>query len=152
MNAILGDPDVMQFSDRGVLGEKDQAAWLQNAIASNDQYSLPGFFAIERRQDRRIIGYISLSRDLTRVERGEAEIGFRLAKQAWGQGYASEAVAAMIETFAHLPATAKIVAIVDPHNLKSVKVLEKAGMAYCRDIMFPGYDYPDHLYVRDLKT
>lgn len=147
VNAILGDADVMQFSDHGVLTEKQQASWFQAALASRNKLELPFVLAIEGKQDRQIIGYISLMRDLERVQQGDAEIGFRLARNAWGQGYATETVAALIENLLPGNRLDRIVAIVDPHNSRSVHVLQKVGMSYCRDIMLEGYDYPDHLYA-----
>lgn len=45
----------------------------------------------------------------------------------------------------------KGVAIVDPNNQQSVRVLEKVGMTYEPEVMFDGYDYPDHRYVVALR-
>ncbi|WP_305985165.1 GNAT family N-acetyltransferase [Roseibium sp. MMSF_3544] len=150
VNAILGDADVMQFSDHGVLTEKQQAAWFQAALASGNKLEPPFLLAIERKQNRQIVGYISLVSDLERVQPGDAEIGFRLARNVWGQGCATEAVSALLEMPLSGKRPDRIVAIVDPHNSRSVHVLQKVGMTYCRDIMLEGYDYPDHLYAYDL--
>lgn len=148
--AILGDRDVMEFSETGALDKADQDVWLTTATAAGQSGPLPGMMAIERKRDEEIIGYISLSCDLNRVDRGDAEIGFRLAKHAWTRGYATEAAGGIIEAARGYPVIERIVAIVDPNNHPSVHVLKKAGMAFERDIAFDGYDYPDHLYVRDL--
>lgn len=149
--AILGDRDVMQFSETGALDEADQTAWLATATAAEKSESLPGVLTIERKRDEEIIGYVSLTRDPKRVQRGDAEIGFRLARHAWAQGYATEAAGGIIEAARGHPVIERIVAIVDPNNHRSVHVLKKAGMAFERDIAFEGYDYPDHLYVRELR-
>ena len=150
--AILCDADVMQFSDHGVLTETQQAAWFQAALASGNKLELPLVLAIEKKQDRQTIGYISLGCDPERVRHGDAEIGFRLARDAWGLGYATEAVTALVETPQMTKPVNRIVAIVDPHNTRSIGVLRKAGMSYRLDVMFEGDDYPDHLYVRDLEA
>lgn len=148
--ALLGDRDVMAFSDTGVLDEQAQATWLNRTIAGGTSNVLPGTLAIERKRDGRVIGYISLSAPPDRVDAGDAEIGFRLARHAWSQGYASEAIERIIEAAKDLGSFDRIIAIVDPHNVRSLHVLRKAGLAYERDIMFDGYDYPDHFYVRAL--
>ncbi|MEM9436307.1 MAG: GNAT family N-acetyltransferase [Pseudomonadota bacterium] len=145
LDAILGDPDVMEFSEAGPLSVPQQAAWLAGPRAGMACYGLPGTLAIELRGQGTVIGYVSLTRDLERVASNEAEIGFRLATSHWGFGYASEAAKAVIEADTGTCGTDRIVAIVDPHNLRSLHVLEKLGMTYARDIMFDGYDYPDHL-------
>lgn len=144
LDAILGDHAVMEFSDGGALSKADQAAWLQRSQVTTNPGQGLGMFAIERKQDANVIGYISLSSDLERVAEGEAEIGIRLAKDAWGRGYATEALLAIIR---HVSGPLRVVAIVDPDNSRSVRVLGKAGMTYERDIFFEGYDHADHLYV-----
>lgn len=148
---ILGDRDVMEFSDTGVLDEQAQAAWLNRTIAGGTSSVLPGMLAIERKRDGQVIGYISLSALPDRVDAGDAEIGFRLARHAWSQGYASEAIERIIETAKDFEAIYRIVAIIDPNNHRSMHVLRNADLNYERDVMFRGYDHPDHLYVRVIK-
>lgn len=148
VDLVLGDRDVMKFSDQGVLNKEDQAAWLHGALVAASPEKGLGTFAIERKQDAQVIGYISLATDLERVADDEAEIGFRLAKDAWGQGYATEALLAIIR---HVSEPLRIVAIVDPGNTRSVRVLRKADMTYERDIFFEGYDHADHLYALELR-
>ena len=41
----------------------------------------------------------------------------------------------------------RLVALVDPGNTASIRVIEKIGMEYEKDIMMPGYDYPDRSYA-----
>ena len=59
---------------------------------------------------------------------GEADLGYVLAREAWGQGYATEAARALIAVgFAHL-GLRRIEATSDPQNRASARVLEKAGL------------------------
>ena len=83
---------------------------------------------------------------------GEAELGFRLAYDYWGRGIATEAAQAMVAHATCLQKTQRVVAIVDPNNRQSLRVLQKIGMAYERDVMFEGYDYPDHRFSLDLAA
>ncbi len=150
LSALLGDPDVMAFSDRGALTVKDQQIWLRRMIADETRDGLPLCFALERQDEADVIGYLRLSQDLTRVRRGEVEIGFRLKRSAWGLGYATEAARAGINAARDDLEVDRVVAIVDPHNRPSRDVLTKSGMTYHRDVMLAGYDYPDRLYAVDL--
>jgi len=152
LDAILGDPEVMEFSDRGVLAKSDQATWLLAAQAPMRRNQLPGTLAIEQNNDGRVIGYVRLSRDLQRIGEREAELGFRLAKFAWGHGFATEAVKGIMDATSSLAGLGRIVAIVDPHNHRSVHVLKRIGMSYENEILFEGYEYPDHLYARSSKS
>jgi len=41
----------------------------------------------------------------------------------------------------------RLIAIIDPANTASIRVAEKIGMKYEQDVMFEGYDHPDHVYA-----
>jgi [ribosomal protein S5]-alanine N-acetyltransferase len=58
------------------------------------------------------------------------ELGYRLARRYWGQGYATELSRALIShAFEHVGLT-QLVAIADARNMASNRVLEKAGLVY----------------------
>ncbi|MEM9230799.1 MAG: GNAT family N-acetyltransferase [Pseudomonadota bacterium] len=152
VSAILGDPNVMVFSDDGPLDNTASRDWLNRAIQCSADHSLPLMLAICLKPDERLIGYVSLGNDPHRVSDGEAELGFRLANDCWGRGIATEAVQAMVAHATRLPNTQSIIAIVDPNNRQSVRVLQKIGMAYEQDVMFEGHDYPDHKFGMELAT
>ncbi|MEM0899905.1 MAG: GNAT family N-acetyltransferase [Pseudomonadota bacterium] len=144
LDAILGDPKVMRFSDNGPLTCADQRNWLDNAISSA---GIPGYIAIERRTDCQVIGYVSLLNNPKRNASHELELGFRLVWAVWSQGYATEAAMGLLKGDAVNSGQKRIIAIVDPNNHTSVRVLEKLGMRFEKKRMFRGYDYPDHQYV-----
>jgi RimJ/RimL family protein N-acetyltransferase len=88
-----------------------------------------GFWAVERKSDRAVIGLtglIAMSEDLPP---GPAvEIGWRLAYGAWGGGYASEAArAALAWGFEHIRPP-EIIAITARSNLRSQAVMRRIGM------------------------
>ncbi len=56
------------------------------------------------------------------------EIGYRLAKEAWGKGYATEIARALLEYGFEQYGLDKIVGVTTPDNIGSQKVLEKAGL------------------------
>ena len=77
----------------------------------------------------------------------EVEIGYRLARAVWGKGYATEAAQA-VRNFAFTTLDIKrLIAMIDPSNIASIRVAKKIGMHYEKDVMFEGYDHPDHVYV-----
>ncbi|MEL6464022.1 MAG: GNAT family N-acetyltransferase [Pseudomonadota bacterium] len=148
---ILGDPDVMAFSDHGVLTSKQLLAWFEKACAVCPDDLLSGPLAIAQKATDDLIGYIGLSHDPDRIAEGDAEIGFRLSKSVWGQGYASEAAAELVRRTNEVSSISRIVAIVDPGNTRSIRVLDKLGMSLVGEIMFDGYDYPDMFYALKLR-
>jgi len=151
IHLLLADPDVMQFSENGALSEYDQMTWLQRATTQQPKGALPDCLAIERKQDNRVIGYVSLTQDLARVQSGDVEIGFRLIKSVWGRGYATEATHRLICAIKLRGRFDRIVGIVDPTNRRSVRVLKKLGMTLTGGIMLDGYTYADHLYAMNAR-
>jgi RimJ/RimL family protein N-acetyltransferase len=59
-----------------------------------------------------------------------AEIGYTLAKSAWGNGYATEAVLALVEWLFADPRLTRISGQLHPDNVASAMVLERAGFLF----------------------
>ena len=98
------------------------------------------FWPIERSCDGVLIGYCGLNPAPagTPLE-GQIEIGWRLARHAWGQGYATEAAATCLSWgFETLPVQS-IAAMTVPANLGSQRVMERLAMTRRADLDF---DHP----------
>ena len=125
--AILGDPEVMRFSVRGPLNEKATAEFVE---WSNRCYVADGFgpWAVIEVASGLLAGFCALNRE--EVDRAdEVEIGYRLAPAFWGRGLGTEAALA---TLAHGYENLKldsIIAIVQPANVASVRVINKVGFS-----------------------
>ena len=149
MAEVLGDAEVMRFSDSGPLNQVAVSDWLGEQVKANSLSQDFGRWAICENAGSQAIGYIGLTQDEGRTAEREAELGFRLARRSWGRGYATEAAQAVVEAAFGAGWVDRLIGIVDPHNSASVRVLQKLGMSYARPITLEGYDYPDHLYVLD---
>ncbi|MBA4495739.1 GNAT family N-acetyltransferase [Paenactinomyces guangxiensis] len=66
----------------------------------------------------------------------EWEIGYWLAKKYWGQGYASEAAAAFRDYAFTKLKIKRLVCIIQPDHLASIKVAEKIGMSKEKETLF----------------
>lgn len=73
--------------------------------------------------DKAVIGMIEMRR-----RSHMAEIGYALARAAWGKGYATEAVCAVIDQALVIPRVRRVWAVCDVENRASAHVMEKAGM------------------------
>jgi RimJ/RimL family protein N-acetyltransferase len=135
---VLGDPEVMRFSVSGALDEATvKTSTLPSYIASYDGPLRLGRWAIIRKGDGGLIGFAGLGPQ-TLDECEEIEIGYRLARQEWGRGYATEAVVALRDYAFDVKRLPRLIAIIDPSNMRSQRVAEKIGMRYERDAPFYG--------------
>ena len=97
------------------------------------------FWALERREDARLIGWCGVIRGTVGPVEGQPEIGWRLASDCWGQGYASEAARATVGwCFANLPDDTAW-AITTPANTNSRAVMQRLGMRERPELCF---DHP----------
>ncbi len=65
----------------------------------------------------------------------------------WGQGFAYEAAAAVLQHGREVLGIPKIVAMTAPGNASSIKLLEKLGLRFERMIHMPGYEGESKLFV-----
>ncbi len=151
MEAVFGDPDVMRFSDFGARSRGFVEEWIDQRIAQDRQAADAQVWAVVETATGKVAGYAGFSHAPERCGEGEAELGFRLASPFWGFGYATLAATMAMERIAVLPRFERAIAIVDPDNAAALRVVEKLGMRFEREVMFEGYDHADLLYALDLK-
>lgn len=146
MYRVFGDPEVMRYGDSAQTREWVQQ-WLLTCLER--YYKTWGFgpYAVIEKRSQDVIGYCGLFYFPDVGGQPEVEIGYRLAHRAWGQGYATEATAAVRDFAFTTLGMKRLIAIIDPSNLASVRVAEKIGMRFEKEVMLEGYDHPDHVYV-----
>ncbi|MBX9671664.1 MAG: GNAT family N-acetyltransferase [Candidatus Obscuribacterales bacterium] len=145
MDRVFGDAEVMRFGD-GVQSSTWVRNWLRDCLDKYEQYGY-GPWAVIKKSTLESIGYCGLFYFPDVNGSPEVEVGYRLARQFWGQGYATEAVLAVRDYAFQNLELSRLIAMIDPGNVASIHVAEKAGMRYESDVMFDGFDHPDRVYV-----
>ncbi len=125
---LNADPEVTQYLGSPLT--REQSDHLATAI--NDQYAAEGFsfLAIERRSDGTFLGAGGLSREPWHPN--DLEVGWRLARQYWGHGYATEMAESWLDhafTTLNLP---RVLATTDAPNTNSIAVMTRLGMTFDR--------------------
>ena len=88
---------------------------------------LPSAWAVVLKKDRSVIGSIGFVGYST--AHGSAEVGYSFARRHWNQGYATQALRAVIQSaFSRIGALYRLEAQHDVRNPASGKVMEKSGM------------------------
>lgn len=146
MYRVFGDAEVMRFGD-GVQTKAWVTGWITRCLTQYYQQWGFGPYAVVDRQHRQVIGYCGLFYFPDINGRAEVEVGYRLARAAWGQGYATEAATAVRDYAFQTLCLSRIIAMIDPYNNASIRVAKKIGMVEVGTIMFEGYSHPDRVYA-----
>ena len=144
MQRVLGDIEVMRFS-AGVKTPEGVRAWLCRCVENYQKQSF-GLWAVVEKTSGEVIGYCGLTHFPDVAGLPETEIGYRLARPYWGHGYATEAVQAVRDYAFETLGLRRLIALVDPDNVASIRVAEKIGLRYEKDVMLEGYTHPDRVY------
>jgi RimJ/RimL family protein N-acetyltransferase len=125
--AMNADPRVMEFFPRPL----DRAESDARAARIRDHFARHGFglWAVEVPGVADFIGFVGLSvPDFEMPFMPCVEVGWRLAHEHWGQGYATEAARAALDFGFRRLALDEIVSFTVPANRRSRGVMERIGM------------------------
>jgi RimJ/RimL family protein N-acetyltransferase len=129
--ALNADPEVMRyFPSTRTRAESDAMVDRLDAAIESDGF---GLWAVERRDTGAFVGFVGLSRpSFDPVLDQQVEIGWRLARDAWGRGFATEAAREVVR-FAFDPAGADLPALISftaAINEPSRRVMRRLGMTH----------------------
>ncbi len=136
------DPDVMRFINGGVPTSRDDIEndFLPAFLGYYERYEGYGFWAVTAKPTGEFLGWFHF-RPGKEAGPGEVELGYRLRRSAWGQGYATEGSRALIHKgFTELDVRL-VVAEAMAANTASRRVMEKAGLRLAGTCFRP-WPYP----------
>lgn len=133
MFELNSDTEVIQYTGDTAFKNKEEVA---DFIKKYDQYTKyqTGRFQLFLKQTGEYIGFCGLKthRD------NSVDLGFRLARKFWGQGYAYEAAVKSIEYGFKVLQLSEIKANVMPENTSSEKLILKLGFQFESSIIEDG--------------
>lgn len=139
--AINADPEVMRYL--GGLRSRDESDatvdWASGLIAERGW----GLWAVEVVGGPSFIGVTGLNQPA--VIPDAVEVSWKLGRQHWGQGYATEAARAAVRFGFEQLGLEEIVAMTVPENLRSRRVMERLGMTHDPNDDFDRPDEPPEL-------
>jgi [ribosomal protein S5]-alanine N-acetyltransferase len=148
--ALLSDPDfIKNVGDRGVHSATDARCYIESGpLASYERYGF-GLYLVELKSPANGIGMCGL---LHRDTHADVEIGFALLPRFRRQGYTLEAARAIVHLATGSLGLTRIVAIVAPFNLASIRILETLGMKYERQVNYAPDGSESSLFVLERPT
>lgn len=141
---INADPEVMRHFPE-ILSEEASNA----AVDRFERYFAESgitFFAVEEQASGRLVGTIGMRHVRDNIPVAPAvEIGWRLGRDVWNKGYATEGARVVLQAAFVDFAFPRVVAFTRPTNVASRRVMEKIGLVRAAELDFDHPDLPpDH--------
>ena len=145
--AINADPLVVRYLG-GKIDRAASDALLCRIMGEWDEHGF-GLWAAKLRDGGRMVGFVGLAiPGFLPAVLPAVEVGWRLASDVWGRGLATEGGRAGIEWGFGGLGLDRVISIIDPDNVASVRVAEKLGMRPGRDELHPGSGRRLRVYER----
>jgi RimJ/RimL family protein N-acetyltransferase len=136
--ALEADPEVMRYLNGG---QPVPDEGLPEGEYLTPRGNEPEVMAAHDRQTGAFIGWFAFFDDGMITGKRRAEIGYRLRREAWGKGYASEGAGALVAHGFDRMGFDCIRAQTMAVNVGSRRVMEKIGMRYL-ETQFPDFADP----------
>jgi RimJ/RimL family protein N-acetyltransferase len=149
--ALNADPEVMRyFPSVRPRDESDALIDRETALITDRGW---GLWAVEVRETGEFIGFTGLAVPTFEAEfLPGVEIGWRLAKGAWGNGYATEAARAVLDLGFGPVGLSEIISFTTATNVPSQRVMQRIGMVHSADFEHPrlpdGHPLRPHVLYR----
>ncbi|HYN74830.1 MAG TPA: GNAT family N-acetyltransferase [Candidatus Limnocylindria bacterium] len=124
--ALNRDPEVVKYLGGPLTrADSDDIAAYANDLHAREGI---GLLAVERTADRTFLGMCGIHHLDWYPE--DVEVGWRLAREHWGRGYATEAAKAWLWIAFEQLGEPRVISVTDLPNTRSIAVMRRLGMTY----------------------
>jgi RimJ/RimL family protein N-acetyltransferase len=138
---MRGSPVVMQYIPGGARSYKQVRQDLLEAIAHQVKYGYSKWACFLKSTDE-FVGRAGFSR----MDNGQVEVGYGFLPEYWGQGFATEALTALLAWAGDNIDIPELTAFASKDNLASKRVLKKCGMQFYKQDLVK--DMPCDFYYK----
>jgi RimJ/RimL family protein N-acetyltransferase len=138
--ALNADPEVVRHLRDGAPMTRAESDALLDAIQAHwDEHGFGLWCAAPREDPDACLGFIGLAvPSFLPAVLPAVEVGWRLARPAWGRGLATEGARASMRYGFETLRLRSVVSIIAPANTRSIRVAEKLGMRRGASHLHPG--------------
>lgn len=145
---LVNDPSfVRNIGDRGVRTLEDAGRYIETGPAASYARNGFGLWLVSLKETGESIGMCGL---IQRDALQDVDIGYAFLPKFWGRGYAVESARAVREYGKNTVGLTRLVAIVNPDNAASIRVLGRIGMTFERMIRLSPDEIELKLFGMDL--
>jgi RimJ/RimL family protein N-acetyltransferase len=135
------DPEVVRFiGDGSTASLAEVREGIEQWLERWESWGV-SLLSLERREDGRVVGRAGFLRwdpETWEIGGEETELGWLLAREHWGRGYATEAALALRGWAFEERGLTRLISLIAPTNLRSIRVAERLGERYERDVEVRG--------------
>ncbi len=144
---LLNEPAFKRFiGDKNVGSLDDAHEYLKNGpIGSYEQHGF-GMFLVRARDGGEPLGMCGL---VKREQFDDPDVGFAFLRRHWAQGYALESARAILDFGKKQLGLPRIIAVVDPKNSASVRLIEKLGLGFEAMVRMDGDSFDIRMYATE---
>lgn len=144
---LVNEPVFKQYiGDKQVATLSDAHEYLRNGpVGSYERHGF-GMFLVSARDGSEPLGICGL---VKREQFADPDLGFAFLRRYWAQGYALESAQAVLEYGDKELGLSRIIAIADPGNSASVRLIEKLGLGFERTVRIDGDTFDINLYATE---
>jgi RimJ/RimL family protein N-acetyltransferase len=148
--ALNRDPEVVRYLTGGETIPAEESRALSREIERHWERFGFGLWAATEQVSREVVGFVGLSHPRWFPALAPAvEVGWRLRREAWGRGLASEGARAAVERGFGPLGLEELIALIHPENGRSAAVAQRLGMTVTRTVAHPFR--PHRLAVHTLR-
>ena len=134
---LLNEPSYIRFvADRGLRTGEDAARYIAEKFQPSYVQHGFGFYIAELKSTGVAIGICGLAK---RETLDDVDLGYSVLERFWGNGFAVEAAAGMLDYARRVLGLRRVVGVTAPDNASSIKVLEKIGLRFEKMVHLPGF-------------
>ncbi|HEV8124852.1 MAG TPA: GNAT family N-acetyltransferase [Gemmatimonadales bacterium] len=142
---LLNDSSFLRFiGDKGVRTLEDAREYIRKGPVDSYQRHGFGLYLVKLRDGEVPIGICGL---VKRETLEDVDIGFAFLPRFWSQGYALESASAVMTYGRRVIGLNRIVAITDPDNESSIRLLGKLGLRFDRMVQLPDHGGENKLFA-----
>lgn len=125
---LLNEPSFLRYiGDKKVRTIEDARQYLLHGPLDSYERNAFGLYLVELKDSHTSIGMCGL---LKREELPDPDIGFAYLPDYWSKGFAFEAAFAVMNDARERLKLSRILAVVNPDNYASIKLLERLGLQF----------------------
>lgn len=142
---MRSDEEIMRYIREPQMERKESLNWIK-MISEKWHTERIGFCGVIEKKSKRFVGWCGLWR---LKETDEFEVGYAIAKDFWGKGYATEAAKRVLQYGFEELNLKKIVAVASPENQASQNVMKRIGMEFVKIGKFYDNELVQYSILRD---